>query len=172
MGAMRKRRRSSLTVALAALALLAAGCSSGDAGTGTVGNAPVIHVAGAWALPGEGGDGTVYFTMHNGGGAEDRLLEASTPAAGSVEIQQAVTEGGEGQSQPVDSVAIAPDQEIVFEPGGYGLALVGVTQPLEMGSVVSVALTFEKAGVVDLEAIVSKHAPPGGMDMGGMTGSS
>lgn len=154
---------------LVALALVAAGCGGG-AGTDTDigGNAPVIHVAGAWVLPGEDGDGTVYFTMHNGGGAEDRLLEASTPAAGSLQIRETVG----GQTQPVDSVAIAPDEQIVFEPGGYGLALVGVSEPLEMGSVVSVALTFEKAGVVDLEAIVAKHAPPGEMDMGGMTGSS
>lgn len=167
MGAVRKSHRSAL-VALAVAALLAAGCSD-EATVGTEGNAPVIHVAGGWVLPGEDGDGTVYFTMHNGGGAEDRLLEASTPAAASVEIRETVSEG---QTRPVDAVAIAPDEEIVFEPDGYGLELVGVTQPLEMGSVVSVALTFERAGVVDLEAIVSKHAPPGEMDMGDMTGSS
>ena len=159
-----------LSMLVVALALVAAGCGGG-AGTDTDigGNAPVIHVAGAWVLPGEDGDGTVYFTMHNGGGAGDRLLEAATPAATSVEIRETVAEG---RTRPVDSVAIAPDEQIVFEPGGYGLALVGVSEPLEMGSVVSVALTFEKAGVVDLEAIVAKHAPPGEMDMGGMTGSS
>ena len=166
---MREGRRSRLAaVALAAAALVATACGGGG-DTGSEGNAPVIHVAGAWVLPDEDGGGTVYFTMHNGGGAGDRLLEAATPAATSVEIRETVAEG---RTRPVDSVAIAPDEEIVFEPGGYGLALVGVSEPLETDSVVSVALTFERAGVVDLEAIVSEHAPPGGMDMGGMTGSS
>jgi copper(I)-binding protein len=73
--------------------------------------------------------------------------------------------------QPIESLTIEPDEEITLEPGGYHIMLFELHELLEMGSVVSVVLTFEKAGVVDVEAIVSEQTPAGEMDVGGMSES-
>jgi copper(I)-binding protein len=75
-----RKHRLQLVAASAAVALLAAGCA-GDGGEEAEGNAPVIHVAGAWARSPMEGVAAVYFTMHNGGGAADTLVGVSTPVA-------------------------------------------------------------------------------------------
>jgi periplasmic copper chaperone A len=168
------RRHAIAVAALATLALVAAACGSDDGGTpaGETGmNEDTIHVADIWARSPSRDVAAVYFTAHNGAEEADRLVAVSTPAAGRAEMHETVEVGGQMQMSPVDSIEIGPDEEVVFEPGGYHVMLFDLTAPLEVGNMIDVTLTFENAGDIRVEALVKEYVPDEGMDMGGkMTG--
>lgn len=138
---MRKRR-----LLLAVLVLVATACS--EESDEQEGGDAVVHVAGAWVDLVATDAGALYFTAHNAGSEEDRLIGASTTAATRTEIME-----GEGPDMRViESVPIGPDEELVFEPSTYHVMLFQPTA--EVGSSISVTLTWEKAGDVTVEAVV------------------
>jgi copper(I)-binding protein len=162
---MRHRLLVVATAALVALALMACGEDEGAEETGM--DEDTIHVADAWARSPSEDVGAVYFEAHNGAEEEDRLIGASTPAADRAEIHEMVEQDGEMVMQPVESIAIGPDETIVFEPGGYHIMLFDLTEPLEVDSTIEVTLEFENAGEIQVQAIVKAYVPDEGMDMGG-----
>lgn len=56
--------------------------------------------------------------------------------------------------QPVPRLELAPDQQVTFEPGGYHVMLIGLTQDLNSGDTFILTLHFEKAGDVDVTVTV------------------
>jgi hypothetical protein len=162
-----------LTVAVAGVLALAVAACGDDGGAEETGmDEDTIHVADAWARSPSTDVGAVYFEVHNGAEEEDRLVGASSPAAGRAEIHEMVEQDGEMVMQPVPSVAIGPDETAVFEPGGYHIMLFDLTEPLEVDSTITVTLRFENAGEIEIEALVKPYVPDEGMDMGetGMSG--
>jgi copper(I)-binding protein len=86
--------------------------------------------------PGE--DAEVRFTIVNDGSEEDRLLEITSDAASSVEVQVA-GEQGEVTLPPLSSTG----QE-------SGAVLRGITRPLRTGEYVEMTLRFEVNGVLEV----------------------
>ena len=95
--------------------------------------------------------GAVYLTITNDGGADAELIQVTSPAANSVEIHETKIDG-EGMMQMIHhkSLTIKAGQSVVFEPGGYHLMLVGLTEALPQGGKTGVELTFKKAGKMSL----------------------
>lgn len=160
--------RHRLLVVMTALVLAVLVVACGEEGTTeeTGMDEDTVHVADAWARSPSEDVGAVYFVAHNGAEEEDLLIGVSSPDAARAEIHETVEEGGQMVMQPVASVAIGPDEEVSFEPGGYHVMLFDLTAPLEVDSTVTVVLEFELAGQVPIEAIVKEYVPEG-MDMGG-----
>jgi copper(I)-binding protein len=137
-----------------------------------------IRVSDAWARSPMQDVGAVYFTVRNGAEVEDRLIGASSPVAGRAEVHETVEREGEMVMQPVEAVPIPPGEEMRFEPGGYHVMLFDLTEPLEVGSTITVVLEFERAGRISIEAIVEPYVLEEGMDGmgdemgGGMTGAT
>src|SRR5690606_40711653 len=67
-----------------------------------------LHIDLPWsrALPPNVPTGAAYFTIHNGGNEDDRLIGASTPRAGRTELHTHVHLGDVMKMQKIDSVAI------------------------------------------------------------------
>ena len=97
---------------------------------------------------GQGGTGAGYLTIRNAGAAPDRLLSATTPAAGRVELHSHVRDGDVLRMRPVTAIDLPAGQAVSLQPGGLHLMLIGLTQPLRQGETVPVTLTFERAGTV------------------------
>lgn len=146
------RRISVPLVALASLALLAPACSEGEG----------VKVSDPWARSPAEDVAAVYFVVENDGEA-DALVGASADVTGRVEIHETVMQEGQAEMQPVDSIAIPADGGISFEPGGYHVMLFDLAEPLAVGDTVSVVLTFEDAGDVEIDAEVREFVE----DMGG-----
>jgi periplasmic copper chaperone A len=164
------KHRVWLLAALAATTLVTAGCSD-DSSTGSGTEGGTIRVTDAWARSPMQDVGAVYFTVHNGASEEDRLTGVSTPVAERAEIHETVEVEGQMQMQPVGSVAVAPDQDVIFEPGGYHVMLFGLSEPLEVGSTIEVTLIFSHAGNITVQALVKEFVPEEGVG-GGMTSPS
>lgn len=146
---------------LAPLILLTLLGNSAFADDYSVGN---LHIGQPWsrALPPNVPTGAAYFTVHNGGNEDDRLIGASTPRAGRTELHTHVHLGDVMKMQKIDSVAIPASAEVRFEPGGNHVMLFNLTRPLVAGEHFPLTLEFEKAGQVELSVTIKTEAPQTG----------
>ena len=92
-----------------------------------------------------------YVTIINKGAAADRLVTATTPAAGRVEIHEMATKDGVMTMRPLpNGLAIEPGKQVALAPGGYHIMFMELKAPLKQGDKVPVTLQFEKAGKLDV----------------------
>ena len=92
-----------------------------------------------------------YMTIRNAGGAPDRLVAASTPAAERVEMHVTVKSADMVQMREVKAYAIPAKGAFALAPNGPHLMLTNLKAPLKEGTRVPVSLKFEKAGEVKAE---------------------
>jgi hypothetical protein len=75
-----------------------------------------------------------------------RLVAASSPAAGVVEIHSMKMDGGVMRMAAVDGVDLPANQIVKLAPGGYHVMLMDLKRTLKAGERVPLRLTFELAG--------------------------
>jgi copper(I)-binding protein len=146
-----------LIVAAAALIPAVAGCEAGNnaptlnwhaptEGTGTVvhniaiRNVFVLGGAGTTVVP-KGQSAGLYFALVNTG-TPDRLMSVQAPG-----IAKSVT-------IPGGSIRLATNQVVLLTGPTPKAILTGLTEPLTSGTVVSVVLNFQNAGIVNLRVPV------------------
>ena len=106
--------------------------------------------------------GAVYFRhIRNAGRSADRLLSASTPVAGRVEIHRMqLVPGAQGevmQMRAVPALDLPAGATVPLKhgsPDGHHLMLLDLKAPLQDGDRFPVTLTFEKAGVHEVQVWV------------------
>lgn len=112
-----------------------------------------IEIASAWAramLAGQKAAGA-YLTVTNKGGAADRLLGGSSPAAGKVEVHTMEVVDDVMTMRPVEGgLEIPAGGTVELKPGSYHVMFMDVAKPFAEGDTVPVTLRFEKAGDVEL----------------------
>jgi copper(I)-binding protein len=121
-----------------------------------------VTVVAPWAraTPGGAKVGGAYLELKAAPGQGDRLVSATSPAAGTVEIHEHINEGGVMKMRRIDGLAVPGGASVMFKPGGYPLMLMDLKQPLKQGDRVALTLMFEKAGTLAVEGPV---APLGAM---------
>ncbi len=153
------------TLALAAALMLAASPTLAHDDT-ILGNL-TISAPMARATPPHAPVGGGFLTITNGGDEDDRLIAASTPVAGRVEIHEMKMDGDVMRMRPlVDGLPIPAGQTVVLEPGGYHLMLMDLTDALTEGDTFELSLTFEKAGEVTVTVDVGPRDMRGAHSMG------
>jgi hypothetical protein len=120
------------------------------------------------ATPGGSKVGAGYMTIINKGNAADRLISASSPVAGKVEIHEMTMQDGVMKMRELaDGLPIEAGKSASLAPKGTHLMLMDLKAPLKEGDKVPVTLNFEKAGKVevtlDVGAVGAQHS--GGMSM-------
>lgn len=138
-----KKAIAGATLALAALSAVAHSFKLGE-----------IDIGHPYARPTREGQmvGAGYLKLANKGPV-DRLISATSPAAGSVEIHSMSMEGDVMKMRQVDAIEIATGQTVELKPGGYHLMLMGLKAPLKVGDKFPLTLKFEKSG----EVVVRVH---------------
>jgi hypothetical protein len=103
------------------------------------------------ATPGGAKVGAGYMTITNKGTATDRLVSASSPTAGKVEIHEMKMQNGVMKMRELPGgLPIEAGKSASLAPGGYHLMLMELKAPLKQGDKVPVTLNFEKAGKLDV----------------------
>jgi len=96
--------------------------------------------------------GAGYLALVNGGTAADRLVAASSPAAGRVEIHEMRMDGNVMRMRELaQGLALPPGATVELKPGGFHLMFMELKAPLAVGANVPVTLVFERAGKVEIE---------------------
>ena len=144
--------------ALAAFALAFLSSSLASADDVKIGNltitAPYVRAMVPGAPVGGG-----YMTIMNTGGADDRLVAASSPRAATVQIHEMkIDKEIMIMRELAGGLPIPAGQTVELKPGGYHLMFMKVAEPFLQGQTVKATLKFEKAGSVDVDFPVGSIA--------------
>jgi copper(I)-binding protein len=109
----------------------------------------------AWARPTVQGQqaGGGFIVLMNHGKSDDRLLSASSPAAGRVELHSMSMDGDVMRMRQVPNIELKAGKTVALKPGGLHVMFMDLKKPLDKGAKIPVTLVFEKAGkaTVDFE---------------------
>jgi periplasmic copper chaperone A len=143
-------RRLLIAVAATGLAMAPRPASAHDF---TSANITITH---PWirATPGGATVAAAYLKIKTADGVADKLLSASSPVAGRAEVHTHIKDGDIMRMRRVESRAVQPGAAVVLEPSGDHVMLMDLKGPLKEGDFVQLKLTFEKAGLVEVVAIV------------------
>ncbi len=140
------------------------GAAHGGADQGAELRAGDIRITQPWSRAAmRGGSGAAFLTLRNTGNQPDRLLGASTPAAGRVELHSMVRDGDVMRMREQPAIELPPGQEVILRPGGLHVMLLGLTAPLNRGEAVTLTLRFERAGTVEVPFAVQAAGASGMM---------
>jgi hypothetical protein len=127
-----------------------------------------VHDAWVRASLGQTGTSAAYMTLEASNDQGDRLVAVASPVAASAALHTHIVEGGVARMRPVAGIEIAPGAPTVLAPGGLHIMLVGLRDRLVEGDTLSLSLTFEHAGSIELEVPI--RGMGGGMSHGGHGG--
>lgn len=74
-----------------------------------------------------------------------KVVAASSPVAGMVEIHEMKMDDGVMKMRPVDALPLPAGQAVALKPGSYHVMLIGLKAPIKAGEVVPLTLTVEGA---------------------------
>jgi copper(I)-binding protein len=95
-----------------------------------------------------------------------RLIEASSPVAGVVEIHEMAMENNVMRMRAVNALALPAGRAVELKPGGYHVMLMDLKQQMKEGEVVPVTLVVESAGKREtIEVKAAVRAPTARKDM-------
>lgn len=122
-----------------------------------------VSVTHAWvraAVPGQRVAGA-YLEISSA--EPSKLVAASSPAAGSVEIHSMRLKNGVMEMRQLESLELPAKQTVKLEPGGLHIMLLDLKRPLKPGDKVPLRLTLQRIDrsrtVVEIQAEVRSAAP-------------
>ena len=128
-----------------------------------------IQISDAWIRASAVGQssGAGYMMITNKSPAPDRLVSASSPVAGRVELHTTITEGGAAKMVEIKDVVIPATGTAMFTPTGNHVMFMQIKGPFKEGEVIPVTLKFEHAGEtkVDFAVKPTTYTPGGGHAM-------
>jgi copper(I)-binding protein len=99
--------------------------------------------------------GAGFMQLRNTGAA-DRVVGASSPVAGSVEMHITVRDGDVMKMREVKSFEVPAGGSFELKPGGAHLMLLSLKRPLKKGEKVPLTLKLEKGGELKVELSVEE----------------
>jgi copper(I)-binding protein len=146
--------------ALGAAGLIRAAVPLGVSGGGAESASPPIVVTGAWvrqpAPPTDAAAG--YFTVYNTTATDDRLVSVAS-GAGATSVLHTIVDGQ--MTAAANGVVIPAKGKLVLSVGKGPVMIEQLFGPLLPGQSVSLALTFQNAGTIEVSApVVALGAAP------------
>lgn len=116
-----------------------------------------FRAAGASAM-----SGAAFMHITNSGAEADRLIAASSDVARKVELHthEVDSNGVAMMRQVEDGFEVPAGAMRALERGGDHVMFMGLTRSLADGDVVSVTLTFEKAGDITIDVPIDNDRKP------------
>ena len=157
------RKKILLVSLVGALSLGASACSSDtESADTTLPAETTFTVDGAWARtsPMESTVGVAYMNIT--ASADDALVGASVDmsVAAMTQVHETTTaaDGSMGM-QEIASIPMVAGTPLVLESGGFHIMIMDLVQPLEVGTSITVTLTFESGATTTVEVPVLNEAP-------------
>ena len=157
------RKKILLVALVGALSLGASACSSDTESVDTTLPAETTFtVDGAWARtsPMESTVGAAYMNIT--ASADDALVGASVDmsVAMMTQVHETTTaaDGSMGM-QEIASIPMVAGTPLVLESGGFHIMIMELVEPLEVGTSITVTLTFESGATTTVEVPVLNEAP-------------
>jgi hypothetical protein len=115
-----------------------------------------VSVAQPWsrATPPGAKIGVGFMRLKNAGSAAARVIGASSPVAGRVEMHVTTRDGDVMKMRQVESFDVPAGGSFDLKPGGAHLMLVDLHRPFKQGEKVPLTLKLEKGGELKVELTV------------------
>ncbi len=113
-----------------------------------------LHVDSPAVGANPGQSAALYMELSNTGGTDDSLIGASCECAQSASVH--LTEERDGVSMMVatDQLPLPAQETVELHPGGSHIMLVGLSDPLKVGSTVKISLHFADSEDMTVDAPV------------------
>ncbi len=122
-----------------------------------------LRVEGAWGRPSPkmAMAGAFYMTIYNDSSQDDRLISASSPVCGTVELHESymTPEGAMGMRPIEGGIPVPAKGKAELKVGGLHIMCIDIKQGFEVGKKVPVTLKFEKGGDLSIEIEIRQQAP-------------
>jgi copper(I)-binding protein len=110
-----------------------------------------VEVRDAWTRPAaQGGNGAIYFVIENHSSETLEMIGVESDIAEAAEMHESRMSGDVMEMHQLESVSLEPGAEVIFEPGGLHIMLVGLKQDLKIGDEIQVTLNFSNAQSIQL----------------------
>ena len=142
----------------AALALTS--CSNGDADTeASAGATDQIEVVDAWVKAGDENMTSAFGIISHSQSEPIVITSVTSDKSETVEMHEMVmgTDGTMSMQEISGGFTIEPEEELVLEPGGHHLMLVGLTDPVIAGDAVTFVVTLDDGSTFEFEAIGKEY---------------
>lgn len=135
--------------------LLLSGCAAAEQPA-----AERVTVADAWVKAVDEGMTAAFATVDNASDTAATIVSATSAAAATVELHETVADdAGQMTMREKEGGLVVPAAgELLLEPGGTHLMLMGVTAPLRAGDEVTIVLTFADGSSTPVTAAVKDYA--------------
>ena len=121
-----------------------------------------VHDAYARSAMASAKTGAAFMVIENTGDSDDRLVSAASDAAMKVELHTHVADdnGVMKMMEVEDGITIPANGQHALARGGDHVMFMGLTGPFVQDETVTVTLTFEKAGDMEVEIPVDLERQP------------
>jgi len=89
-----------------------------------------------------------YVVINNSSNQPDKLLAVWSPTINSMSVHQTKQVDGLLKMLEADNTIIPANGQLVMQPGGYHIMLMGLEKPLVENETIMICLEFERAGIV------------------------
>lgn len=128
-----------------------------------------VHIENAYARTngGIGASGAVFMEITNHADVNDRLISAESDVADKVELHthKASADGVMQMMAVPEGFPIDALMSHALARGGDHVMMMGLKKDLKDGDMLHLTLTFEQAGVVELDVAIDNARKPGAKDM-------
>lgn len=120
---------------------------------------PQLEVSGIWGRPSPmaAGNGAAYLVIENTGSEDDKLINAYSDVAETVELHDMTMENDVMKMFHVDYMDIPAGGTLELKPGGKHVMFIGLYNQLEVGQVITVELEFEKSGKQTIQVEIKEQ---------------
>lgn len=127
----------------------AAPAARGPGATVTQGS---LRIEDGWARAtiGQSRISAAYMIIHNTGAESDRVVAASSPVAGAVELHTHVMENNVARMRRIEAIEVTPGSPTVLAAGGLHIMLLDLRRPLAAGETLPLTLELASGARVDL----------------------
>ncbi|MXN66014.1 copper chaperone PCu(A)C [Stappia sp. GBMRC 2046] len=118
-----------------------------------------LTISNAWtrATPPRAIAGGGFITITNHGSQDDLLVAASTSVSDRAEIHEmSVVDNVMKMRHVPGGVPVPAGETVELRPGGFHVMFLDLKEPLKQGDTLTVSLTFEKAGTVEVPFTIEK----------------
>lgn len=84
-----------------------------------------------------------YLTISNNSDQDITLMDVASDAAQLVEMHEHVISNGAMKMQRMSPLKIEANSSVKFQPGGYHIMFIGVTQNIKEGDKINITLSFD-----------------------------
>ena len=113
---------------------------------------PLVQDAYARAVPPGQPNSAAFMRIINPTAEALALVDASSSVARVVELHTHVQEDGMMKMRRVERIDVPAKGEVILQPGGLHLMLIGLTQPLAAGDPVDLRLSFDNGATLAVTA--------------------